>query len=75
MSPTLKKQSRLINEANAIIHRRNLYFALQDGNRRVYNAHMHLGEPVVEDLHSGVLYSLLVGKFIDGNGQPVEFSL
>jgi hypothetical protein len=68
-----KHEKQIINEANAVIHRRNLYISTPDGNRRVVNAHMSPAGPVVEDLHSGVNYDLLKNQFADGYGQPVIF--
>lgn len=76
---TSKVQKTLLEQANSVIHRRNLYICLQNGggNRRVINAHIaKTGNPVpcVEDLYTGEEYALAApNKFQDGYGQEVVF--
>lgn len=66
---TTKAQQSLINSANGVIHRQNLF--RDTNNRRVIHAHMHDGTPCVQDLYTGELYSIAENTWRNGAGHVV----
>lgn len=68
---TTKAQQAIINAANIIIHRQNLFRDVD--NRRVINAHMRDGTPCVQDLYSGKTYPIAEHTWRNGAGHVVTF--